>query len=71
MLIAHVAISQRTLQIRQARYGKIHDLIGPAHFSCREVFVMFTQISKEHYLANSGDPDQTANHAASNLDHHC
>ena len=46
-------------------------LIGPVHLSCWKVFVMFIQISIEHYLANSGDPDQTANHAASDLDHHC
>ena len=28
LLIAHVAIPQRTLQIRQARYGKINDFVA-------------------------------------------
>ena len=34
--------------------------IGPVHIRCWAVFVMFIQTL---YLANCGDPDQTANHA--------
>ena len=51
-----------------------HVSIGPVDFRCLVVFVMFIQILKEHYgtyVANSGNPDQMTNHAASDLNLHC
>ena len=37
----------------------------------RSEFVMFSQMNRTLCLANCADPDQTANHAPSNLDQHC
>ena len=32
---------------------------------------VYSNFNRTLYLANCGDPDQTANHVASNLDQHC
>ena len=42
------------------------------HFKgCTVVFYIFIQISIEHSVSNSGDPDQTSHSVASDLGLHC